>query len=502
MFLLYSNKYYLNEIRKNDSKTNNDIQRYKKTKEVSLGSMIFIPSHVLFSKKEVRDATGQVIQKAIVAPSDKVNLACCGIGNRGRAVIRDLYSTGAANIVALCDVNLDGEKSQKSLGAHPNATRYTDFRKMFEEMEGKIDAVSVGTPDFSHFPITILAMSLGKHVYVEKPLTRTFQESELLMKAAKKYGVATQMGNQGHCQDNYYQFKSWVENGVIKDVTKITAHMNGKRRWHGWDPNMKAFPKGQKLPKNFNWDTWLMAYPNHDFHPDLINGQWRCWYEYGNGALGDWGAHLMDGFHQFLDLGLPSKIKPIGLTGHNNLFYPTSSTLEFDFPKRGKMPEVKVTWYDGTDNIPEVPENYGDIEIDKTAKTKKGMVQPKGLKAGKVLYGKNLNFKGGSHHRTLSVIPNENGIDIKKDLPEYFKSDTNHFMNFMNASRGMEKCLSPFEVSAPLSQLFCLGTIAQQINEPLEFDRETKRITNNTIANNLLKGPAPRKGWEEFYNLV
>jgi len=487
----------------NNKSGNNNRRNFIKKTGVSLGSMMFIPSHVLFTKKEVRDAAGQITQKAVVAPSDKVNLACCGIGNRGGAIIRDLYATGAANVVALCDVNLHGEKSQKSLGVHSNATHFNDFRKMFEEMEGKIDAVSVGTPDFSHFPITILAMSLGKHVYVEKPLTRTFRESELLIKAAKKYGVATQMGNQGHCQDNYYQFKSWVENGVIKDVTKITAHMNGKRRWHGWDTNMKTFPKGQKLPKSFDWDTWLMAYPNHDFHPDLIDGQWRCWYEYGNGALGDWGAHVMDGFHQFLDLGLPSKIKPIGLTGHNNLFYPTSSTLEFDFPKRGEMPEVKVTWFDGTDNIPQVPKNYGDVEIDKTAKTKKGMVQPKGLRAGKVIYGKDLTFKGGSHHRTLSVIPTENGKDIKKnDLPEYFKSDTNHFMNFMNASRGMEKCLSPFEVSAPLSQLFCLGTIAQQVNETLEFDRETKTITNNTNANNLLKGPAPRKGWEEFYNLV
>ncbi|MGY8944541.1 MAG: Gfo/Idh/MocA family protein, partial [Flavobacteriales bacterium] len=201
------------KLEKNNKLGNNNRRNFIKKTGVSIGSMMFIPSHVLFSKKEVRDAAGQITQKAVVVPSDKVNLACCGIGNRGGAVIRDLYATGAANVVALCDVNLDGEKSQKSLGAHPSATRYNDFRKMFEEMEGKIDAVSVGTPDFSHFPITILAMSLGKHVYVEKPLTRTFQESELLIKAAKKYGVATQMGNQGHCQDNYYQFKSWVENG-------------------------------------------------------------------------------------------------------------------------------------------------------------------------------------------------------------------------------------------------------------------------------------------------
>ena len=126
---------------KNNKQGNNNRRDFIKKTGVSLGAMIFIPSHVLFSKKEVRDAAGQIIQKAVVAPSDKVNLACCGIGNRGSAVIRDLYATGAANVVALCDVNLDGEKPQKSLSAHPNASRYTDFRKMFEEMEGKIDVM-------------------------------------------------------------------------------------------------------------------------------------------------------------------------------------------------------------------------------------------------------------------------------------------------------------------------------------------------------------------------
>ena len=228
-------------------------------------------------------------------------------------------------------------------------------------MEGKIDAVSVGTPDFSHFPITILAMSLGKHVYVEKPLTRTFQESELLIKAAKKYGVATQMGNQGHCQDNYYQFKSWVENGVIKDVTKITAHMNGKRRWHGWDTNMKAFPKGQKLPKNFDWDTWLMAYPDHDYHPDLIDGQWRCWYEYGNGALGDWGAHVMDGFHQFLDLGLPSKIKP-----------------NLTFQKEEKCQRLKSLGMTELTIFPKYPKIMVILKLTKLQRLKREWFNPKG----------------------------------------------------------------------------------------------------------------------------
>ena len=485
----------------NNKKISNRRDFIRKT-GVSIGSLMVLPSQVLFAKKEVRDASGKVIQKAVVLPNDKVNLACFGVGNRGASVVRDLYATGAANVVALCDVNMGGKKTLKTMDIHKKAKQYQDFRTLFDDIEDEIDAVSVATPDFSHFPITILAMSLGKHVYVEKPLTRTFQESEMLIRAAKKFNVATQMGNQGHCQDNYYQFKTWVEKGIISEVREITAHMNGGRRWHGWNTQMKKFPVGGKIPKTLDWDIWHVAYPYNDFHKDFIDGQWRCWYAFGNGALGDWGAHIMDGFHQFLNLGLPQKIVPKKLTGHNDLFYPQSSTLAFHFPKRGFMPKIKVTWYDGVENLPEVPENYGDIEIDSRAKTKKGMIKPKKLRPGKVIYGKNLTFKGGSHSRTLSILPDENAKDIQSNLPEYHKSETNHFMNFLNASRGFEKTLSPFEVSAPLSQVFCLGTIAQQLNQTIEFDRKTKTITNSALANQLLKGYPPRNGWEQFYKMA
>ena len=261
-----------------------------------------------------------ITQKAVTLPNDKLNIACCGIGNRGASVIRDLYATGAANIISLCDVNLGGKKTIKAMDTHSKASKHRDFREMFDKMGDKIDAVSVATPDFSHFPITILSMSLGKHVYVEKPLTRTFNESEILIRAAKKFNVATQMGNQGHCQDNYYQFKTYVNKGIIKNVKKITVHMNGVRRWHGWDTNIKSFPVSSSIPKTLDWDTWLMSYPYHEYHKDFIDGQWRCWYDFGNGALGDWGAHLMDGFHQFLNLGLPTKIEPTKIVGHNNFF--------------------------------------------------------------------------------------------------------------------------------------------------------------------------------------
>src|SRR5690606_16098439 len=154
----------------------------------------------------------------LAAPNERVNLACSGIGNRGAQIIGDLYATGLANIVALCDVDMGAPHTVDILKKFPNVPRFQDFRQMFDKMGNQIDAVSVGVPDFSHFPITMHAMGLGKHVYVEKPLSRTFQESELLMKAAKKYkNVVTQMGNQGHSEANYFQFKAWVEAGIIKD---------------------------------------------------------------------------------------------------------------------------------------------------------------------------------------------------------------------------------------------------------------------------------------------
>jgi predicted dehydrogenase len=438
-----------------------------------------------------------------VIPSEKVNVACCGIGGQGGSDLQQFEQTGLANIVALCDVDMGGKRTLGALKQHPSLPRFQDFRKMFDRMADTFDAVTVGTPDFSHFPIAILAMSLGKHVYVEKPLTRTFHESELLMRAAGKYKVATQMGNQGHCQDNYYQFKTWVEAGIIKEVREITAHMNGRRRWTGWDTSITTFPRGQPIPKTLDWDTWLMTAQHHDYHKNFLNGQWRCWYDFGMGALGDWGAHIWDTFHQFLDLGLPTEVDPLKLEGHNPLFYPQASTLRFKFPQRREMPPVTVTWYDGITNNPPVPEGYGDVEADPNVRPVNGRIVPvKEVPAGKEIYGKDLTFKGWSHGSTLTIIPEEKAKDIAPFLPEYRKNPTNHYANFLLACKGQEQCLSPFEVAGPLSQVFCLGTLAQKLQTKLLFDRRTKQITNHTFANELLVGTPPRKGWEEFYTLA
>ncbi|MBU3820957.1 Gfo/Idh/MocA family oxidoreductase [Flavobacteriaceae bacterium XHP0103] len=436
--------------------------------------------------------------------NDRVNLAVIGIGNRGGQIINDLYATGLCNIVALCDVDMGAPHTAETIKKFPNASRFQDFRVMFDKMGDDIEAVSIATPDHSHFPITMHAMKLGKHVYVEKPLARTFMENELLVKAAKKYDkVVTQMGNQGHSEANYFQFKTWVETGIIKDVTAITAHMNSRRRWHGWDPNINSYPPTQQIPQTLDWELWQMAIAEeHGYHKDFINGQWRCWYDYGMGALGDWGAHIIDTAHEFLELGLPYEIDCTKATGHNPFFYPMSSTIVYRFPERKGMPALDLTWYDGLDNLPPIPEGYGVSGLDPNIPAAStGKIEEANLNPGKIIYSKDLVFKGGSHGSTLKIIPEEKAKEMASNLPEIPESPSNHFANFLKACKGEEKTRSPFEISAPLSQLFSLGVLSQQLHAKLVFNRDTKEITNNPLANKLLVGTPPRKGWEAYYSI-
>lgn len=438
-----------------------------------------------------------------VAPSDKVNLACVGIGNRGNQIIKALAETGLCNIVALCDVDMEAPQTLEVINMFPKAKHFQDFRVMFDKMGNEFDAISVATPDFSHFPVTMMGLKSGKHVYVEKPMARTFREVELMIQAAKKYPkLATQMGNQGHSEANYFQFKAWKEAGIIKDIYAVTAHMNNPRRWHGWDPNITSYPAAESIPSTLDWDVWTAQAEPHAYNKDYHNGQWRCWYDFGMGALGDWGAHTMDTVHEFLDLGLPYEVNPTLLKGHNPFFYPMSTTLEFKFPERGDMPALTLSWYDGVDNVPPVPAGYGVSEVDPNIPaTNQGQVQPARLNPGKIIYGKDLTFKGGSHGSTLSIIPEEKTKEMESMLPEVPESPSNHFANFLKACKGEEKTRSPFEIAGPLSQVFCLGVMAQWTGLKLEFDRETKQITNNPLANQVLAGMPPRKGWEEYYTV-
>ena len=435
-------------------------------------------------------------------PGDKVRLACVGIGQQAWNDIRQFEKTGLAEIAALCDTDLEGKQCAAALKRYPKAPRFTDFRKMLDAMEGKIDAVAVMTPDFSHFPALMDAMRRGLPVFTEKPLAHTFEECELLMQAAAKYGVPTQMGNQGHSGANYYQFKHYVETGVI-DVSKLTrlaAHMNSARRWHKWNGNVSAFPTGETMPKGIDWDTWLGTATYHEYSKDYVQGEWRSWYDFGNGALGDWGAHTMDTMHRFFELGLPAEVKIRDVKGWNPFVFPMQDTLVFTFPAKGRRPQVDLEWYEGTRNLPKLPKGHKFQGWNPDIPAAKGSTAKD---AGKLVPGKffclsdGTAWQGGSHSSTISRCGDAGKV------PEFPKPGSNHYANFLLAVMGREETRSPFSVTGPLSELFCLGCVAQRLNRSFKFDPASKKIVGDEEAAALLNGSkgTPRKGWEEFYRV-
>ena len=452
----------------------------------------------------------------VKGPARKVNMALIGIANQGGGDARQFINSGLANIVAVCDVDLDSQGAQETIKLVPKAKQFRDFRVMFDKMAGDIDAVQIAIPDFAHFPVCMAAMELGKSVYVEKPMCRTFLEAELMAQMAEKNPkLVTQVGNQGHSGENYFQFKAWKEAGIIRDVTAVTAFMNGSRRWHPYDPNITRFPEAEPLPKGMtdkDWDTWLTTAAFHDFNGKYHPGNWRGWYDFGLGALGDWGAHILDTIHEFLDLGLPYEIEPVHVKNLNDYFFPLETTLLFRFPSRGDMPPCDITWYDGVQNLPPVPDGYFSVNAatDNTIPPPGGVSQqaaaPKGNQqkipqAGKIIFSKELMFKGGTHSAPLSIIPEAKAKEMAPKLPVVPKSPSDHYVNFLKACMGEEKTRSPFQTFAPLAQIFSLGIIAMRRNKKLIFNRDTKEITNDKFANSLLTDRPPRRGWESYYNI-
>jgi hypothetical protein len=320
------------------------------------------------------------------------------------------------------------------------------------------------------------------------------------MAAERKYGVVTQMGNQGHSGDNYYQFRDYVEGGVIdvSKLTKLVAHMNNPRRWHKWNGKVSAFPPAGKMPNGLDWDTWLGTAAFHDYSKDFVQGEWRSWYDFGNGCLGDWGAHTMDTMHRFFDLGLPTEVNIKDVEGWNPFVFPMQDTLTFRFPAKGKRPAIDLEWYEGVSNLPELPKGYEAAGWDPSIPVAKGSTEDKNrkLNPGKFFYlSDGTAWQGGSHGASIKLCGS------KEKPPKFSRCGSNHYANFLKAVMGQEKTRSPFSVAAPLSEVFCLGCIAQRLNRSIKFDPSAKRIVGDEIANRLLKGSkgTPRKGWEEFY---
>ena len=434
----------------------------------------------------------------------KVRLACVGIGNRARNVINVFDKSGFAEIAALCDTDLEGKQCAEMLGRFPKAPRFTDFRRMLEAMDGRIDAVFVGTPDFSHFPALMMAMRMGYPVYSEKPLAHTFEECELLMAAERKYGVVTQMGNQGHSGNNYYQFKEYVEKGIfdVSQLKRLTAHMNNTRRWHKWNGKVSSYPAAEALPKGLDWETWLGTAAWHDYSKDYVQGEWRSWFDFGNGCLGDWGAHTMDTMHRFFDLGLPTRVSIRDVEGWNPFVFPMQDTLTFSFAAKGRRPAIDLDWFEGVSNKPKLPKGYRQMAWDADIPPAKGSTAADAID---LIPGKFFEMRdgtcwqGGSHSCAVFRC----GPDAPVPAYEGAEGKSDHYANFLLAVMGREQARSPFSVTGPLSEVFCLGCIAQRLNRGFDFDPVKKRVIGDEVAQRLLKGASgtPRKGWEEFYRV-
>lgn len=445
----------------------------------------FLPSYLALGRP---DAAGNV------PPSMRVNLACIGIGGRAGGVIPGICKGGHAKPVAFCDVDFKSRGVGNSLKKFPGVKRFADFRVMLDKMGDDIDAVSVVTPDHTHFVAAIDAMRRGKHVYVEKPLTHSFREAELLMEAEKKFDVVTQMGNQGHTSAGSVQFEHMVEKGIVRDIVKIEAWKTASLWFMDSKKRISDYPKGENKPSTLDWDLWCGPAEVKPFSRLYHPFAWRAFYLYGNGMLGDWGAHIIDFAHDFLKLGLPTTIKAGKFEDHNRVIFPLASRLAMHFPERGAgMPACDMIWHDGKGCEPTIDERYWSERNGKKAAPKPGQ-------AGTLLHRKDGEFivQRGSHNAVSRIHPREQmiafGDDVKARAPEF-----DHQASFTQACMGKGETCSPFRISGELTQVLLLGVICQYLDENLEFDPKTKQFKGNAKANALLAGPTPRNGWGEFY---
>jgi predicted dehydrogenase len=474
-------------------------------------------------------------------PSETVNVAVVGCGGQGSSDATEIV-LGGHNIVALADVdfgfvdaavagrtkdrngkpNPTGIKLQEVYG---KAKRYADYRKLLEEQKD-IDGVVVATPDHTHAVVAKAAMELGKHVYVEKPLTWSVHEARVLRETAQRTKVVTQMGNQGHSGEGAALINEWISAGVIGPVTEVHVWTNrpiwpqgiprpgkpaadrpGGRGGRGggfgneWSSRRlnqtiaMAINGGETPPPSLHWDLFLGPAPEVPFHPIYHPFNWRGWLDWGTGALGDMGAHLIDHPYWALGLKYPAIIEatstPFGMDSRNQpASYPLAMQAVYHFPARGSQPPVKLTWCDGglMPGRPDVlPEN---VTLDRGGGViligQKGILLHGTYGEKPTLYPASLMEEARRVPKTHPPIQTSNGP--QRSAP--------HRMNWIDAIRGRSKATCPFEYAGPLTETMLLGVVALRTGQGkrIDYDGETGKVTNVSQANQYLHRE-PRKGW-------
>ncbi len=380
-----------------------------------------------------------------LAPSETVNVAGIGAGGMGGGDVAT-HAKNGANIVALCDVD-DNASAFKSF---PKARRYRDFRELIDKEAKNIDAVSVGTPDHIHAVASMAAIKAGKHVYCQKPLTHTLHECRELTTAAKTAGVQTQMGNQGHATEGARLTNEWIQAGLIGEIREV--HVWSDRAGRLWKQGIDRPKETPPVPSTFDWNLWLGPIHERPYHPIYAPQGWRGWRDFGTGALGDMGCHIIDHPVWALGLGAPESVEASCtldgsfLEGNQPNFetYPIASMITFEFPARGNQPPVKMTWYEGG-LMPPTPSE----------------MPPGGrLDGNGVLY---VGSKGKMHHGSHGGMPQLLPMELNeqaKSVSKTMKRSPGHYEEWLLACKGGPKPVSNFEYSGPLTEIVLLGVLA------------------------------------------
>jgi len=422
----------------------------------ALGAAIAMPTIVPASVVSRKGKKGK-------APSDKLNIAAIGVGGRGAGVLAELTDE---NIVALCDV--DWKYAEGTFNKFPEAKRYKDFRVLYDEMGNQFDAVMCATADHTHAIISATAMEMGKHVYCEKPLTHTVYEARLLNKLAKKNRVATQMGNQGASGNGTATVCDWIWNGEIGEVTRVEAFTDRPI----WPQGLNRPTDKHDVPSTLDWDLFIGPAQKRDYNPIYHPWNWRGWWDFGTGALGDMACHILQPAFAALKLGSPKNVQ-----GSSTLLLtdcaPNAQALKYTFPARPNMPkvafpEVEVYWYDG--GI--MPMRPANLQVGKNLNDSGGCVIFYGTKDTLICgcYGVNPYLLSG---RTPNAPQQARRVT------------TSHQKDWVRACKEPAdtrvEANSCFAVAGPLTEMVDMGVLAvrlQSLNQILDWDGENMRFTN------------------------
>ena len=400
------------------------------------------------------------------APVNKINVACCGVGGRGYDAVQGMKGE---NLVAFCDV--DDERAAKTYLEFPGVPHFRDFRVMLDKLGKQIDAVTVSTPDHMHFPIAMAALSLGKHVFVEKPMTHTVAEARKLAEVAREKKVATQMGNQGHAREGARLLKEWVEAGVLGEVKEVHSWTDRPI----WPQGVKPFDHTKMMPvvpSTLDWDLWLGVAQPREFDPGYLPFVWRGFWDFGCGSLGDMGCHIMDGAYWALGLTAPTSVEPVS-ANQTEISAPTASVTRLHFPARGSMPAVKWTWYDGG-MTPPVP---ADLEENRKLQDN-----------GTLLIGSKATVMCDTYYDSVRIIPEAKMKEMAPSLPPKTipRVAGGHFAEWLRACKGGVPAGSNFEYASRLTESVLIGNVALRAKRRIEWDSASMKVTNLPSANEFV----------------